>query len=135
MDKSSSDIFVIPESEIPDFFVETEGKDTSNYKYVLKRYLLQRDAEFRRLSEFRYRGWEINKEEGDAFFKIQRQIADNANQELRKYFFGMMIKIAKDMHQATGIFNFKANLNRSLRILDICMAPGNKASFKCCIPN
>ncbi|RKF77597.1 putative s-adenosyl-l-methionine-dependent methyltransferase [Golovinomyces cichoracearum] len=124
MDMSSSDIFVIPESEIPDFFVETEGKDSWNYKYVLKKYLLQRDAEFRRLSEFRHRGWEINKEEGDAFFKIQRYIADNANQESRKFFFGMMIKIAKDMHQAAGIFDFKANLNRSPRILDICMAPG-----------
>lgn len=43
-----------------------------------------------------------NKDKGDAFFKAQRERADNADVSGEQKFFRMMIQIADEMNGLTG---------------------------------
>ena len=65
-----------------------------------------------------------NKEQGDEFFKRQRERADTADAQGSTNFYRMMIKIADDMHASTGALALPASPGRPIKILDICMAPG-----------
>jgi len=105
---------------------------------LVKAYLLKNEPEFVRVMEFRdrvgfdlsltkftnlivFQGWTQNKEKGDAFFKEQREKADNTDEAGEQRFFVMMQQIAEEMHRATGALSAHG---REIKVLDICMAPG-----------
>ncbi|KAF4633576.1 hypothetical protein G7Y89_g4541 [Cudoniella acicularis] len=109
---------------------------------LLKAYLIKNEPEFVRVTEFRDRGWIQNKEKGDAFFKLQREKADNADEIGEKRFYSMMLQLADEMQSKTGAFfpqksfSFGGPLlprgglsplgsrENEFKSLDICMAPG-----------
>ncbi|KAI6246278.1 hypothetical protein HI914_05750 [Erysiphe necator] len=97
---------------------------TSSYREIIANFLLLKDSDFMRLSEFRHRGWITNKEIADAHFIAQRNKADFADAKTRTIFFKMMIQIAEEMHLASNIFCAERRENEDIKILDICMAPG-----------
>ncbi|KAG9232170.1 hypothetical protein BJ875DRAFT_381358 [Amylocarpus encephaloides] len=90
---------------------------------LVKAYCLKNEPEFRRVTEFRERGWVQNKEKGDAFFKAQREKADHTDEVSEKKFYNMMQRIAEEMHGLTGVLN-PPQQDVELKTLDICMAPG-----------
>ncbi|KAI1393117.1 uncharacterized protein F4822DRAFT_439325 [Hypoxylon trugodes] len=85
----------------------------------ITRYLLERSADFRELTELRRKGWE--NPEGDVYFRNQRRNADNCDDQTAQHFFRMMMKIGEEIHQSTNAFAIRS---REPRILDMCMAPG-----------
>lgn len=70
----------------------------------------------------RSQGWESKA--GDAFFKQQRERADNCPAHGAAYFFGMMKNIARDMHRDTTAFACRNSRDSDGGILDLCAAPG-----------
>lgn len=67
-------------------------------------------------------GWE--EESGDVYFQKRRRNADTANLWLRGKFYKMMEEIALEMDTVTGALSFNRNDGSTLRVLDLCMAPG-----------
>lgn len=65
-------------------------------------------------------GW-ANKEEGDAYFKRQRERADQASDRSAYRFFKMMQEIGDELQAATGVLTLH---KKSPEVLDLCMAPG-----------
>ncbi|KAG9248366.1 hypothetical protein BJ878DRAFT_412928 [Calycina marina] len=92
------------------------------YRYI-KAYFYQKEPEFARLLEYRIRGWHENKEKGDAHFQAQRQSADASSLLGEKYFFKMMIEIAREMHEQTSVLS-PNTASGKIKVLDVCMAPG-----------
>ncbi|KAH8808399.1 hypothetical protein F5884DRAFT_732738 [Xylogone sp. PMI_703] len=88
---------------------------------LVHKFLLKEEPEFVRAKEFRDRGWYQNKEQGDEYFKKQREMSDATTQ---KQFFVMMRQIAEEMHVAVSIFDISIYPDTELKILDLCMAPG-----------
>ncbi|POS87127.1 hypothetical protein EPUL_000717, partial [Erysiphe pulchra] len=123
---------------IPGNFVMTTGSDKSQsdftkrnnnvkslgHRELITEFFIRKDSDFKRLSEYRHRGWITNKEKADAHFDAQRKRADFADAKTQKIFFKMMVQIAEEMHTASNIFCVQKQDEEDFRILDICMAPG-----------
>ena len=58
------------------------------------------------------------------FFENQRRVADRSYTRTAQYFYEMMQKIAKQLHQSTGALTVSGSGGTPGRILDLCMAPG-----------
>ncbi len=75
-------------------------------------------------------GW--RNEEGDAFFKNQRQRADTADAATKAIFFQLMHSIGSEMDRATSAITITMPTKDRLytpAILDLCMAPGGFSDF------
>ncbi|TVY22745.1 hypothetical protein LHYA1_G008593 [Lachnellula hyalina] len=99
-------------------------KKTERSSKLVKAYLIQNEPEFVRVMGFRDRGWMQNKDKGDAFFKAQRERADNTDISGEQKFFRMMIQIADEMNGMTGALSPQTARGSDMKVLDICMAPG-----------
>ncbi|TVY54180.1 hypothetical protein LCER1_G004590 [Lachnellula cervina] len=99
-------------------------KRTERSSKLVKAYLIKNEPEFVRVMGFRDRGWMQNKDKGDAFFKAQRERADNADVSGEQKFFRMMIQIADEMNGLTGALSPQTARGPNMKVLDICMAPG-----------
>ncbi|TVY93142.1 hypothetical protein LAWI1_G001265 [Lachnellula willkommii] len=62
-------------------------KRTERSSKLVKAYLIKNEPEFVRVMGFRDRGWTQNKDKGDAFFKAQRDRADNTDLSGEQKFF------------------------------------------------
>lgn len=69
-----------------------------------------------------WQGW--NSRDGDRFFENRRRRADRSDTRTAQYFYEMMQKIAKQLHQSTKVFTVSGSGATPVRILDLCMAPG-----------
>lgn len=63
-------------------------------------------------------GWGMD--EGDAHYKNQRNMADNANEKTARGFFELIKRIGDEMQKATGVMA----LPEGSFVLDLCMALG-----------
>ncbi|RKF61078.1 putative s-adenosyl-l-methionine-dependent methyltransferase [Erysiphe neolycopersici] len=107
-----------------DFSDTNNSVKTLIHRELITEFFIRKDTDFKRLSEFRHRGWITNKEKADAYFDAQRKRADFANAKTQNIFFKMMVQIAEEMHLASNIFYVQKKNRVDFRILDICMAPG-----------
>ncbi|KAH8162724.1 hypothetical protein CIB48_g5526 [Xylaria polymorpha] len=102
------------------------GEITENANRQVKDYLLERrSAVYIKIVPqltFKAQGWQ--NPAGDQFFKNQRKQADNRNDGQARYFFNMMKRIAREVHNATKLFSLSTPDNVQSSILDWCMAPG-----------
>ncbi|EEY23099.1 conserved hypothetical protein [Verticillium alfalfae VaMs.102] len=89
---------------------------------IIVPYLIERVPEFHSLTDLRHRGW--NNPEGDRFFKLQRQRADQSNEKTAEYFYRLMLRIGQEIQAATGAFRIINPSPQQPEILDMCMAPG-----------
>ncbi|TAQ87937.1 hypothetical protein B7494_g3742 [Chlorociboria aeruginascens] len=99
-------------------------KEIEPASQAIKLYLLKYEPEFVRVMELRDRGWNQNKEQGDKFFKQQRDRADNAGPGDEQRFYDMMVQIGDEMQHLTRALTPPASSKEGIKILDICMAPG-----------
>ncbi|KAI0534572.1 hypothetical protein GGR58DRAFT_516043 [Xylaria digitata] len=109
---------------VEDTTVSTLSYDEA-VEYASKRintYLLERVPKFRTLMNLREKGWKSPA--GDAHFAKQRRQADKPTDGQSLFFLGMMGNIARQIHDATGVFNIRTKDGGMLTILDMCMAPG-----------
>ncbi|KAI0187253.1 hypothetical protein F4808DRAFT_452461 [Astrocystis sublimbata] len=97
-------------------------KSTGDTNGAIKAYLMERNLNFRTLSELRDKGWK--NPAGDEYFAKQRHRADNSDDEQALRFFDMMKRVGQTVHRATGAFNIHAQPGEPTAILDMCMAPG-----------
>ncbi|CRK36198.1 hypothetical protein BN1723_007498 [Verticillium longisporum] len=89
---------------------------------IIVPYLIERVPEFHSLTDLRQRGW--NNPEGDKFFQLQRQRADQSNEKTARYFYQLMLSIGREIQAATGAFSIVNPASQQPEILDMCMAPG-----------
>lgn len=68
------------------------------------------------------KGWKS--EAGNTYFRKQRDRADNATKKVAKRFFCMMQSIARELNDATDLFNIAHSEREVASVLDWCMAPG-----------
>ncbi|KAI1204464.1 uncharacterized protein F4807DRAFT_447313 [Annulohypoxylon truncatum] len=89
-------------------------------------YLLERSAEFRRVSAIRQKGWDSP--EGDVYFRQLRKAADEADENSAPFFYKLMRNLGNELHQSTNAFAIRRphpwEPRGRARILDMCMAPG-----------
>ncbi|TKA68731.1 hypothetical protein B0A55_11273 [Friedmanniomyces simplex] len=116
-------------------------RNTPRAMRIIYAYLLERVQEFRTLASLRQRasglcyshclgqsptdcvqGWDNR--DGDEFFRLQRQKADQSSTETARFFYKMMKNIAQDLHLATNAFDVLSSDSEKPRVLDLCMAPG-----------
>ncbi|CAG8973509.1 hypothetical protein HYALB_00002834 [Hymenoscyphus albidus] len=102
---------------------DPRDKQMSHGDKILKAYLFKNEPHFVNVMKYRDRGWVQNKEKGDAFFKAQREKADNTDKVGEKRFFVMMQQILDEMQGQTGFLNLPVR-GEELHVFDICMAPG-----------
>ncbi|PQE06455.1 hypothetical protein CJF32_00002395 [Rutstroemia sp. NJR-2017a WRK4] len=100
------------------------GKPVTRATQLIKIYLIKMDAECARCVEYRSRGWNDNREEGDAFFKRQRERADTASGRDESHFYKMMLDIGEEMNSVCHLYDLPGSNGQQINILDICMAPG-----------
>lgn len=116
----------VSNSKVQDNLVKAQphlsGGITENANRQIKNYLLQRVPIFRQLTELREQGWQSPA--GDQFFKNQRKQADSPNPKQASYFFEMMKRIARELHNATKVFSIETPDDVQPSMLDWCMAPG-----------
>ncbi|QSZ30403.1 hypothetical protein DSL72_004926 [Monilinia vaccinii-corymbosi] len=100
------------------------GQEATWATQMLKVYLMVSDEECGRVVRLRSRGWHDNREEGDAYFRKQRQRADSTTPGEERSFYVMMQQIGEEMHHSHRIFSIPFVPDAQVNILDLCMAPG-----------
>ncbi|KAI1109287.1 hypothetical protein F5Y14DRAFT_433151 [Nemania sp. NC0429] len=98
------------------------GEHEAEINQHIQLYISARVPEFRRLTELREKGW--NNPAGDKFFENQRRQADKADDKQAQVFFKIMVRVGREIHSNTAVFDIKAPPNGPPRILDMCAAPG-----------
>ncbi|KAH0441158.1 FtsJ-like methyltransferase family protein [Colletotrichum camelliae] len=104
---------------------DAQNADTETFERsgdIIIEFLRTNVPEFARLSAVRKKGWE--NPAGDAYFRKQREAADNADEKLSAVFYDMMKGIGIELHRKLHAFSIKGPALGPKRILDMCMAPG-----------
>ncbi|KAK8098900.1 uncharacterized protein PG998_012141 [Apiospora kogelbergensis] len=110
---------LLPPGHQPLHLAQREDNEKTS---IVIRYVEDVD-EFRQLSELRRKGWEST--DGDKAFQTQRQRADNLAQDVSKFNYDLMGKIANELHLVTGAFKMTpGGPKKKGRVLDLCAAPG-----------
>ncbi|KAG7151854.1 hypothetical protein HYQ46_012340 [Verticillium longisporum] len=89
---------------------------------IIVPYLIERVPEFHSLTDLRHKGW--NNPEGDKFFQLQRERADQSDEKTARYFYQLMLRIGREIQVATSAFSIVNPSSQQPEILDMCMAPG-----------